>query len=100
MGQRKVEYDQESSQGTIHSPDETGHTIMFQSSPADQFGMQNEDLIALLILRIQALNEKLPCRENSLAITKLQESLFWLQERTRAREEQGIEGRVGVGHNS
>lgn len=32
------------------------------------------------------------CRENALAITKLEEALHWLQARTAAREERGVEG--------
>ena len=32
------------------------------------------------------------CRENSLAITKLEEALHWLQARTLRREREGIEG--------
>lgn len=35
---------------------------------------------------------KFACRENVLALTKLQEALFWLEERTRSREERGVEG--------
>ena len=32
------------------------------------------------------------CRENALAITKLQEALFWLNYRTEQRELRGVEG--------
>lgn len=32
------------------------------------------------------------CRENALAITKLEEALHWLQSRTSRREEAGVEG--------
>lgn len=32
------------------------------------------------------------CRENSLAITKLQEALHWLNHRTLSREKRGVEG--------
>lgn len=32
------------------------------------------------------------CRENSLAITKLEEALHWLQHRTADRERRGVEG--------
>lgn len=35
---------------------------------------------------------KFRCRENALAITKLQEALQWLDWRTRERERQGVEG--------
>lgn len=32
------------------------------------------------------------CRENALAITKLEEALHWLQSRTARREFEGVEG--------
>jgi len=32
------------------------------------------------------------CRENALAITKLEEALFWLRARTDGREARGVEG--------
>ncbi len=35
---------------------------------------------------------KFACRENALAITKLEEALMWLEERTRGREERKVEG--------
>jgi len=35
---------------------------------------------------------KFGCRENALAITKLEEGLHWLQHRTKDREKRGVEG--------
>lgn len=35
---------------------------------------------------------KFKCRENALAITKLEEALHWLQHRTADREARGVEG--------
>lgn len=35
---------------------------------------------------------KFACRENALALTKLEEALHWCQHRTEARESQGVEG--------
>ena len=35
---------------------------------------------------------KFSCRENALAITKIEEALHWLKHRTAAREERGVEG--------
>lgn len=37
-------------------------------------------------------NGKFACRENALAITKLEEALHWLNHRTAAREARGVEG--------
>lgn len=52
-----------------------------------------EDVITIAIDRLNFYNEsKFRSRENSLAITKLEEALHWLNHRTARREKQGIEG--------
>jgi len=56
-------------------------------------GTTNEEVLRVLIDRCQFLNAKFPCRENAIAITKLQEALFWLEERTRGRLARGVEGK-------
>lgn len=61
-------------------------------------GLFNEDVIQALILRLRDLNVKLSCRENSLAITKLEEALLWLNHRTDLRVAQGVEGKVDAPH--
>ena len=69
--------------------------IQFQNGPVGingVNGVQNEDVLNLLLVRMRDLNTKFPCRENSLAITKMEEALFWLEHRTKLRREQGVEG--------
>ena len=56
-------------------------------------GTTNEEVIAILINRLQTLNSRFPSRENSVAITKLEESLMWLNKRTAERKERGVEGK-------
>lgn len=56
-------------------------------------GTTNEEVLAMMIHRMKFLNAKLPCREASLAITKLEEALMWLNYRTANREKQGVEGK-------
>lgn len=52
-----------------------------------------ETVIAAAIQRIEHYNAVgFACRENSLAITKLEEALHWLNARTARREEAGVEG--------
>lgn len=52
-----------------------------------------ETVIQAAIDRIDFYNNsKFRCRENSLAVTKLEEALHWLNARTSRRENQGIEG--------
>ena len=52
-----------------------------------------ETVIAAALQRIQYYQDsKFKCRENALAITKLEEALHWLNHRTAAREARQVEG--------
>lgn len=55
-------------------------------------GTTNEELIEVLLDRLRTINAQVPCRENSLAITKLEEAAHWLDARTRNRQARGVEG--------
>lgn len=57
-------------------------------------GCHNEDLIAIVIDRLQGFQSgEFACRENALAITKLEEALMWLNKRTNDRIKRGVEGK-------
>lgn len=49
-------------------------------------GTTNEEVIEVLIHRLQTLQKKLPCKENACAITHLEEALLWLNERERKQQ--------------
>jgi hypothetical protein len=70
--------------------------IHFQEGPVKECGVNgvmNEDLIAMVITRLEHFQKsEFACRENALAITKLEEALLWLRKRTMGREKKGIEG--------
>ena len=71
--------------------------VEFQRGPVDSETGPNgcgiEQVIQVAILRLEMHNAgPMRCRENSLAITHLQEALRWLDHRTAAREVQGVEG--------
>ena len=55
-------------------------------------GTTLEEMLRVSIERLQDLNGRFPCRENSIAITKMQEALMWLNERTRDRIARDVEG--------
>ena len=57
-------------------------------------GTTNEEVLKVLIDRLQYLNGKFPCRENAIAITKLEESLMWLNKRTSDRITRNVEGKA------
>ncbi len=56
-------------------------------------GTTNEEVLRVLINRMNYLQGKFPCRENAIVITKLQESLMWLEHRTQGRVARGVEGK-------
>lgn len=52
-----------------------------------------EGVIEAAVGRLEYYQDsKFACRENALAITKLQEALHWLEARTASREARGVEG--------
>lgn len=55
-------------------------------------GTTNEELIEVLLDRMNHLNKQFPCRENSVAITHLETALLWLNHRTANRLKRGVEG--------
>lgn len=70
--------------------------VHFQEGPIKENGVNgvcNEDLIAMVICRLEHFNKsEFSCRENAMAITKLEEALLWLRKRTIGRENRGVEG--------
>lgn len=71
-------------------------TLQFQDGPINEVGvngMTHEVLLAVLVDRLQAFQAgPYACRENALALTKLEEAQHWLHHRTRARMARGVEG--------
>lgn len=78
----------------------TGVEISFQNGPLCVDGVRREPsgafvetLIAIARDRLNYYQgSKFNCRENALAITKLEEALHWLNHRTAKREQRGVEG--------
>jgi hypothetical protein len=56
-------------------------------------GTTNEEVLKVLINRMNYLQAKFPCRENAIVITKLEESLMWLEKRTVDRIARNVEGK-------
>ncbi len=70
--------------------------VSFQNGPVKEAGINGchqEDLIAIVIDRLQHFQKgDFACRENAIAITKLEEAMHWLNHRTAARVARGVEG--------
>ena len=56
-------------------------------------GTTNEEVLKVLIDRLNFLQAKFPCRENAIVITKLEEALMWLEKRTADRLARQVEGK-------
>ena len=71
-------------------------TIVFQNGPIAEAGVNgitHEALIAILVDRLRCFQDgPYKCRENALALTKLEEAQHWLHARTRTRLARGVEG--------
>ena len=73
---------------------ETYATIKFQDGVIPENGIngvQVDDVLEVALLRLMQLNNIKPCIENSIAITKVEEALMWLEKRTKNRELRGVE---------
>lgn len=55
-------------------------------------GVTTETVLLVLLNRMQYLQDHMPCRENAVAITKMEEALMWLEKRTTDRRNRGVEG--------
>ena len=70
--------------------------IGFQNGPVKESGVNgisNEALLAIVEDRLLGFQAgEFACRENAIALTKLQEAMMWLQKRTRDRLARGVEG--------
>lgn len=76
------------SEGTADPKEvETGRLITVND------GTTNEEVLEMLIDRMKYLQAKFPCKENACAITHMEESLMWLEKRTRDRIKRNVEGK-------
>ncbi len=77
--------------------DEAGYIhIKFQCGPIKEHGVNGtsiENVLELLTNRLRGFQQgPFRCRTNALAITKIEEAIMWLEERTKIRINQGVEG--------
>ena len=70
--------------------------ILFQNGPIGEVGVNGvtqEVLLAIVIDRLRSFQSgPFSSRENALALTKCEEALHWLQQRTLDRMRRGVEG--------
>ena len=81
-------------------PDDMGQAnptyIKFQEGPIAEAGINGisgEALLAIVEDRLLGFQSgPFACRENAIALTKIQEAMMWLQKRTMDRMRRGVEG--------
>lgn len=75
---------------------ESALTVLFQNGPINEAGVNGitqEVLLAIVADRLRSFQAgPFACRENALALTKIEEAQHWLQQRTIARMRRGVEG--------
>jgi len=82
--------------GFEHPDGTTKADLKFQHGPIAEQGVNGvtqETLIEICIDRLRWFQKgPYACRENAIALTKLEEAQMWLQRRTRDRMKRGVEG--------
>jgi hypothetical protein len=67
------------------------------TKPASEGGDLNRcqwsDLVLAGLVQLKYLNDKYPCKENSVAITHIETALLWNDKRTADRLSRGVEGK-------
>jgi hypothetical protein len=91
------EYRIETVPQTESSPIAIVGQISFQNGPIKEFGVNGchqEDLLFIVLDRLESFQAGIfKCRENAIAITKIQEAIHWLNHRTNDRSKRGVEGK-------
>lgn len=76
--------------------DMNGTLLLFQNGPINEVGVNGitqEALLAIVADRLCSFQAgPYACRENALALTKIEEAQHWLLSRTRRRMARGVEG--------
>jgi hypothetical protein len=83
----------------MEHPEQPGQVLQFieKRKQGDAFvtvhdGTTNEEVLEMLIDRIQSLDAKLPNKHNQRAVQYLKSARFELGQRTRDRQKRGVEG--------
>ena len=72
--------------------------VSFQNGPVKEpgskFGVQNEDLLKIVLHRLQCAQDgEFACRENQKALEGVEQALMYLNKRTADRQQRGVEGK-------
>ena len=77
--------------------DESALEVLFQNGTipeAGNNGVTEQALVAIVMDRLRSFQAgPFACRENALALTKLEEAMMWMHARTLKRVARGVEGK-------
>ena len=76
--------------------DKSSISFTMQDAPIGEVGKNGVQLTALIEaakIMLERFNQRFPCRENAITITKLDEALMWQRKRTYDRVKRGVEGK-------
>lgn len=59
----------------------------------DKNGAYLEEVLAVVYAQLKGLNDEFPSRENSIALTKIEEAVLWLASRKAEREQRDVYGK-------
>jgi hypothetical protein len=84
----------------VKDDEEVVANVTFQKGPIAENGVNGchqEDLLAIVLHRLQCFqSSEYACRENALAITKIEEAMHWLNHRTANRQKRNVEGTSAI----
>jgi hypothetical protein len=75
--------------------DKNSLSFTLQNGPVKEVGVngcQVDTVIEAAKVMLEGFQKSFPCRENAVAITKLDEALMWLEKRKKDREKRQVEG--------
>ena|SRR3990167_6916471 len=69
--------------------------VFYKVNPDNSYDKETtlEELLMVGIAQLQNLNSRFSCRENDIALMKMEGALMWLNKRTEDRKERGVEGK-------
>lgn len=69
-------------------------TVKWQGkSGSEKNGAFIEEVLAVAYNQLKALNGVFPCRENSIALTSIEQAILWLAQRKAGRQYRGVDGK-------
>lgn len=81
---------------SVGNPSFVAAQVNFQKGPLQEIdfnGCSNESLLAIVVDRLKGFQSgPYSSRENAIALTKIQEAIMWLHQRTKTRMVRGVEG--------